>query len=57
MIGHTIQEFRTRKTQGSLSRATIRVKSLIVLAGVLLLLSATTVMAQGPAFLPSPLRP
>jgi hypothetical protein len=54
MIGHTIQEFRTRKTQGSLSRATIRVKSLIVLAGVLLLLSATTVMAQGPAFLPSP---
>jgi hypothetical protein len=54
MIGYTIEKLRTRPAQGSLGEKSIVLRSLIILAGVLLLLPATAVMAQGPAFLPSP---
>lgn len=54
MIGHTIEKLRMRSAQGPLGGKSIGLRSLIILAGILLWLPATAVMAQGPAFLPSP---
>jgi len=54
MIGQTIQKVRMRSAQGSVGGKSIRVRSLIIFAGLLLLLTSSTVMAQGFPFLPPP---
>ena len=55
MIGHTIREVANAVVPGPrLAETSIGLRSLIILAVILLLLPATPVMAQGPAFLPSP---
>jgi hypothetical protein len=47
MQSETLPKLRMQKAQGSADGKSIRIKSLIILAGVLLLLTATSLMAQG----------
>ncbi len=54
MTGHTIEKLPMRSAPGSVSGKSIGLRSLIITAGILLLLPTTAMMAQGPAFLPSP---
>src|ERR1700691_4336381 len=54
MKRHNFAKIQMRSAQNSVGATSFRVTSWILLVGVLLLLAATSVMAQGVPFLPSP---
>lgn len=54
MKRHNFAKIQMRSGQNSVGATSFRVTSSILLVGVLLLLAATSVMAQGVPFLPSP---